>query len=93
MTVGRLFLRRRWQLDSTSAERAQAKVLELIPVLIGHLKQHDFYISPPVGNVICAHAKHGNFLMSLSLDKGVHNKMQTHSDSVYSTVNVVFSRF
>lgn len=42
-------------------ERAQAKVIGLIPVLIKHLKQHDFYTSPPVGNVICAYASHDEF--------------------------------
>ncbi|KAG2131659.1 hypothetical protein DEU56DRAFT_453813 [Suillus clintonianus] len=46
-------------------ETAQNKVLGLIPVLIKHLKQHDFYISPPVGNVICAYATHETFRQSL----------------------------
>lgn len=46
-------------------ETAQNKVLGLIPVLIKHLKQHDFYISPPVGNVICAYATHVTFRQSL----------------------------
>ncbi|OAX37717.1 ARM repeat-containing protein [Rhizopogon vinicolor AM-OR11-026] len=45
--------------------RAHAKVLDLIPVLIKHLKQHDFYISPPVGNVICAHAIYEEFRQRL----------------------------
>lgn len=44
---------------------AQAKVLDLIPTLIKHLKQHDFYISPPVGNVICAYARHDKFRKQL----------------------------
>ncbi|KAG0706276.1 armadillo-type protein [Suillus ampliporus] len=44
---------------------AQDKMLGLIPVLIKHLKQHDFYVSPPVGNVICAYARHENFRKAL----------------------------
>lgn len=44
---------------------AQAKVLELIPTLMQRLKQHDFYISPPVGAVICAYARHDTFRKQL----------------------------
>ncbi|KAG1821364.1 armadillo-type protein, partial [Suillus variegatus] len=40
---------------------AQTMVIDLLPTLIKHLKQHDFYISPPVGNVICAYARHEEF--------------------------------
>jgi hypothetical protein len=60
-TVG-CFFKREHKFNSPSAEGAQAEVLVLIPTLLKHLKQHDFYVSPPVGNVICAHAIYGSSL-------------------------------